>query len=166
MAFEAVPWNLTIASDLRLLSLTRAFVEGVCLVAGFDEPFTHAVVLATDEATNNVMRHAHQGNPDAPIQIQCRLLSREKGDCPPEERGLSPFSRIDGIEIRLIDEGEPFDLEAVPHLDPAELRVGGRGVFLMRRLMDELSCHANGCRGNTLRMLKRCRRIPRDARRV
>jgi serine/threonine-protein kinase RsbW len=134
----AVPWNLTIASDLRLLPLTRAFVEGVCLVAGFDETFTHAVVLATDEATNNVMRHAHQGNPDAPIQIQCRLLP-------------------DGIEIRLIDEGEPFDVSAVPYLDPGELRVGGRGVFLMRRLMDELSCESNGHRGNTLRMLKRCR---------
>ena len=116
MAYEAMPWSLTIASDLRLLPLTRAFVEGVCLVAGFDETFTHAVVLATDEATNNVMRHAHQGNPDAPIQIQCRLLP-------------------DGIEIRLIDEGEPFDVSAVPYLDPGELRVGGRGVFLMRRLL-------------------------------
>src|SRR5437016_4520851 len=91
MFYAAIPWNLTIASDLRLLSLTRAFVEGVCLVAGFDENFIHAVVLATDEATNNVMRHAHQDNPDAAIQIQCRLLP-------------------DGIEIRLIDEGEPFDL--------------------------------------------------------
>jgi serine/threonine-protein kinase RsbW len=136
MGYEALPWNLTIPSDLRLLALTRAFVEGVCLVAGFDEHFTHAVVLATDEATNNIMRHAHQGNPESPIQIQCRLLT-------------------DGIEIRLIDEGEPFDLEAVPHLDPAELRVGGRGVFLMRRLMDELTCQPHGDRGNTLRMLKR-----------
>jgi serine/threonine-protein kinase RsbW len=139
MVYETMPWNLTIASDLRLLSLTRAFVEGVCLVAGFDESFTHAVVLATDEATNNVMRHAHHGNPEAPIQIRCRLLS-------------------DGIEILLIDEGEPFNLDAVPHLDPAEMRIGGRGVYLMRRLMDELSCQPHGDRGNTLRMLKRYRR--------
>jgi serine/threonine-protein kinase RsbW len=139
MDYEAIPWNLTIASDLRLLSLTRAFVEGICLVAGFDENFTHAVVLATDEATNNVMRHAHQGNPDAQLQIQCSF-------------------RADGIEIRIHDEGAPFDLSAVPHLDPAELRVGGRGVYLMRRLMDELSCQPHGDRGNTLRMLKRCRR--------
>jgi anti-sigma regulatory factor (Ser/Thr protein kinase) len=136
MAYESLPWNLTIASDLRLLSLARAFIEGVCLVAGFDEPMTHAVVLAADEATNNVMRHAHRDNPDAPIQIQCRLLG-------------------DGIEIRLLDEGQPFDLEAVPNLDPGELRPGGRGVFLMRRLMDELSCDRRQPCGNTLRMLKR-----------
>ena len=44
----------------------------------------------------------------------------------------------------------------MPHLDPAEVRIGGRGVFLMRKLMDELSCQPRGERGNTLRMVKRC----------
>src|SRR5579883_1065394 len=110
MATEATPWTLTIASDLRLLALARAFVEAVCQTLGFDETTTHAVVLATDEATNNVMRHAHHGRPEATLQIQCIPLQ-------------------DGVEVRLLDEGEPFDVCAVPHLDPAELRIGGRGVF-------------------------------------
>ena len=55
----------------------------------------------------------------------------------------------------MLDEGAPFDLDAVPYLDPAELRLGGRGVFLMRTLMDELSCQPREQRGNTLRMVKR-----------
>jgi serine/threonine-protein kinase RsbW len=138
MTAKPAPWSLTIASDLRLLALARAFVEGVCQVAGCDEKTTHAIIMATDEATNNIMRHAHQGRPEAAIQIQC-------------------FLHPDSIEVRLLDEGAPFDLAAVPHLDPAELRVGGRGVFLMRALMDELSCQPRGERGNTLRMVKRCR---------
>jgi anti-sigma regulatory factor (Ser/Thr protein kinase) len=72
MAYEsAFPWSLTIPSDLRLLGLARCFVEGVCRVAGFDERATNAIVLATDEATNNIIRHAHCDNPDAPLQIQC-----------------------------------------------------------------------------------------------
>jgi serine/threonine-protein kinase RsbW len=137
MSAKPSPWTLTIASDLKLLSLARAFVEAICQVAGCDEKTTHAVVLATDEATNNVMRHAHRDRPDAPIQIQCF--------CKPGE-----------IEIRLLDEGAPFDITAVPHLDPAELRIGGRGVFLMRALMDELTCQPRAERGNTLRMVKRC----------
>jgi len=139
MVNEGAPWTLTISSDLRLLALARSFVEAVCRVAGCDDKTTHAIVLATDEATNNVMRHAHQGRPDAPIQIQCYF-------CP------------DGLEILLLDEGAPFDLSTVPHLDPSELRVGGRGVFLMRALMDELSCRPRGEGGNTLRMFKRCPR--------
>ena len=137
MASEAAPWTLTIPSDLRLLPLARRFVEGACQVAGLDDRSTHAVVVAADEATNNVIRHAHRGDTSAQFQIQCCL-------CP------------EGIEIRLLDEGAPFDIAAVPHLDPAELRIGGRGVYLMRTIMDELSCHPRGERGNTLRMVKRC----------
>jgi serine/threonine-protein kinase RsbW len=139
MASEPATWTLTIPSDLRLLPLARRFVEGVCQAAGFDERSTYAIVLAADEATNNVIRHAHRGRPEAPLQIQCVFVP-------------------DGIEVRLLDEGAPFDLAAVPHLDPSELRVGGRGVFLMRALMDELSCQPRGDRGNTLRMVKRCPR--------
>ena len=140
MAAQTEPWNLTIASDLRLLPLVRAFIEGACQAAGCDARTTDAVVMATDEAVNNVMRHAHRGHPEATLQIQC-------------------FLHPDSIEVRLLDEGAPFDLAAVPHLDPSELRIGGRGVFLMRSLMDELSCQPRGAHGNTLRMVKR-RTIP------
>jgi anti-sigma regulatory factor (Ser/Thr protein kinase) len=145
MVPDPPPWSLTIPSDLRLLALARAFVEAVCQVAGLDDRTTHQVVLATDEATNNVMRHAHQGNPDAPIQIQC-------------------FIHADGLEVRLHDEGPPFDLNSVPPLNPAELRVGGRGVFLMRRLMDELTSLPRGERGNTLRMVKHYHQVERTGR--
>jgi serine/threonine-protein kinase RsbW len=136
MTAKPGPWNLTIASDLRLLPLVRAFVEGACQVAACDAATTDAVVMATDEAVNNIMRHAHRGRPDATLEIQC-------------------FLHDDSMEIRLLDEGEPFDLAAVPHLNPSELRIGGRGVFLMRALMDELSCQPRGAHGNTLRMVKR-----------
>ena len=141
MASEPTPWTLTIPSDLRLLALARSFVEAVCRVAGLDDGTTNAVVMATDEATNNVMRHAHRGLPDAPIRIEC-LFSPGR------------------FEVRLLDEGAPFDLAAVPHLDPSELRVGGRGVFLMRALMDELTCQPRGERGNALRMVKRRKSAP------
>ncbi|HTU17251.1 MAG TPA: ATP-binding protein [Gemmataceae bacterium] len=136
MPAKRAPWSLTITSDLSLLALVRAFIEGVCRVAECDSRTTDAVVVATDEAVNNVIRHAHRGHPEATIQIQC-------------------FFHDDSIEVRLLDEGAPFDLAAVPHLDPAELRIGGRGVFLMRTLMDELSCQPRGEQGNTLRMVKR-----------
>jgi anti-sigma regulatory factor (Ser/Thr protein kinase) len=137
MAPDNRPWTLTIPSDLRLLPLARGFVEAVCAYAGFDRPTTDAIVLAMHEAANNVIRHAHHSDPAAQLQIECHLCS-------------------DGIELHLLDEGEPFDLGSVPHLDPAELRIGGRGVFLMRTLMDELVCQPRIHRGNTLRMVKRC----------
>ncbi|MHB1425268.1 MAG: ATP-binding protein [Gemmataceae bacterium] len=135
MAGKAESWNLTIPSDLRLLPLVRAFLDSACQVAGCDACTTNAVVMAADEAVNNIMRHAHRGRPDATLQIQC-------------------VPHADRIEVLLLDEGAPFDLAAVPHLNPAELRIGGRGVFLMRKLMDELSCQPRGEHGNKLRMVK------------
>ena len=136
MAPDSPLLTLTIPSDLRMLSIARAFVEAVCQASNLDKSTLHAVLLATGEAVSNVIRHAHQGRPQAQVQLQCRL-------------------RPDAIEIVLLDEGDPFDITAVPHLDPGELRVGGRGVFLMRALMDELSCQPRPGRGNALRMVKR-----------
>jgi serine/threonine-protein kinase RsbW len=128
--------TLTLPSDLRMLSVARAFVEAAAQASGLDRPTVHAVVLATMEAVSNIVRHAHHNRPEAQVQIESRL-------------------HPDAFEIALHDEGEPFDITAVPHLDPEELRDGGRGVFMMRALMDELTCHRRGDRGNILRMVKR-----------
>lgn len=137
MAPPTPSWTLTLPSELRQVSLARAFVEAVCEVCGMDRAATDAIVLAAHEAINNVIRHAHHNRPEAHVQVWC-------------------FLRPDGLEVHLLDEGAPFDIAAVPHLDPAELRVGGRGVFLMRKLMDELSCQPRREGGNTLRMVKHC----------
>ncbi len=137
MDIDTRPWTLTLPSDLRLLPLARVFIEAACQAAGLEAKVTDAVVLAAHEAASNVIRHAHHGDAGRFFQIQCHV-------------------RPDGVEVHLIDEGEPFNIDAVPALDPAELRVGGRGIFLMRALMDELTCRPHGDRGNTLRMVKRC----------
>jgi len=131
--------SLTIPSELRMLTVARAFIEAVCQANNLDKATTHAVVLATSEAASNVIRHAHRNRPEAPLQIHC-------------------FLSMEQIEIRLLDEGEPFDVATVPYLDPSEIRVGGRGVFLMRALMDELSCRPRGEQGNALHMVKRLHR--------
>lgn len=141
MSSAQQPFTLTIPSDLRMLSVARAFIEAVCQTEDMDRNTIHNIVLAMGEAVTNIIRHAHQERPEATVQICCRLDAET-------------------VEILLLDEGEPFDLDAVPYMDPGELRVGGRGVYLMRALMDELSCRPLGTRGNVLRMVKRWRSPP------
>ncbi len=130
------PWLLTIPSDLQLLGLVRTFIEAVCRAGGLDQAVIDGIVVATHEAASNAIRHAHRGKPQAQLQIQA-------------------FVNAETIEIQILDEGKPFDLASVPHLDPSEVRLGGRGIFLMRALMDELSCRPRGDEGNALRMVKR-----------
>jgi serine/threonine-protein kinase RsbW len=133
---DATPFTLTLPSDIRTVSVARSFVEAVCQACNLDRSTTYALVLATGEAVSNIIRHAHQNRPEAQFQIMCRAAR----DC---------------LEIELQDDGDPFDLDAVPCLDPTELRLGGRGVFVMRSLLDEVSCTPRHPRGNVLRLVKR-----------
>jgi serine/threonine-protein kinase RsbW len=133
---ESLCPTLTIPSNPRMLSVARAFVEAVCVARQVDRNTIQALVLATGEAVTNVVRHAHRDQPDLSFEIQCRVGQET-------------------VEVVVCDQGEPFDITQVPHLNPGELRVGGRGVYLMRVLMDEMICQPIGPRGNRLRLVKR-----------
>jgi anti-sigma regulatory factor (Ser/Thr protein kinase) len=60
-----------------------------------------------------------------------------------------------GLEVRIRDRGRPFDIAAAPDLPPDALREGGRGVFLIRRLMDEVESCPSDEGGNELRLFRR-----------
>lgn len=133
-----VTYSLIIPSDPRHLSLTRAFVESVGCGRGLDRTLVHRLVLAAGEAFSNILRHAHRDRPEAAVEMHLCL---------------------DGEAATLVflDQGPPFDITQVPVLDPREeMRLGGRGVYMMRALMDELSCmpRSPSEKGNRLRMVK------------
>jgi anti-sigma regulatory factor (Ser/Thr protein kinase) len=132
----SAPLTLIVPNELALLPVVRNFVETACQLAGLDRKAAADMVLAANEATSNVIRHAHQGRPNALVHVQCVICD-------------------DGIEVSLFDQGAPFNICEVPNLDPSEIRIGGRGVFLIRALVDELVCTHGDGGGNTLRMVKR-----------
>jgi serine/threonine-protein kinase RsbW len=126
-----------------MLSVVRGFIETACQQYGLPRPILHALVLASGEAFTNVVRHAHRDQPQFQVEIDCEI-------------------RPDAVVLDIQDEGEPFDLTAIPHLAPGELRIGGRGVYLLRTLMDEVTCQprGEGKSGNRLRMVKRFEPAP------
>ncbi len=136
---EGAQFSLALPSELRMLSVARGFVEAVCQSYRLDRNTTHALVIVTGEAVTNIVRHAHQNRPGSQMEMYLQILT-------------------DAVVMTFRDEGEPFDLAAVPELPPGELRIGGRGIYLMRTLMDELTCEPRGAgqSGNVLRMVKRC----------
>jgi anti-sigma regulatory factor (Ser/Thr protein kinase) len=137
-------FSLTFPSELRMLSIARNFVDAVCEAYQLDRQTTTALVIVTGEAVTNIVRHAHHGRPAAQIEMHLEI-----------QPGMAVLT--------FQDQGEPFDLSAVPDLPPGELRIGGRGIYLMRTLMDELTC-GRRCEGdgNVLRMAKRCAGAMRD----
>ena len=122
-------------SDPRWLRPVRLLVQEFAEQAGFPAEMRQEVELAIGEALANVMRHSYGGNTERPIELRCAL-------------------RDGTLEVEIRDDGEPFDAENLCSRPPDELRAGGRGVFLIREVMDQVEYLRDDNR-NLLRMTKR-----------
>lgn len=116
------------------------FVTQAAQDAGLSEPDVHAVQVALDEACTNIIEHAYGDDLEGDIECTCRI-----GACE--------------LAVTLRDQGRPFDPTAVPEpnitADLDERQGGGLGVYLMRKLMDEVRFETTPETGNVLTMVKR-----------
>ena len=111
----------------------REAVEG----CGCSAKSTADIVLAIDEACQNIIRHAYRGDSDNVIEIEV------------EHQG-------DGLVFTLADQAPAIDASLVKPRDLDDIRPGGLGTHFISRVMDEVefSRPASG-RGNLLRMVRR-----------
>jgi len=118
----------------------RQFTGQAAKDFGMTEAEIYAVQLAVDEACTNVIEHAYRGIEKGDIECTCDSDGKE-------------------MTILLRDHGRPFDPSTVPAPDlKADLknrRVGGLGVYLMRRYMDEVRYEQLGESGNLVTLVKR-----------
>ena len=119
--------ELWIDSRLDNIDLLGAAVSGIASSLGFDDGGRYNLELCLIEAVSNSIRHAYHGTPGHPVRVRIAVDA-------------------DRIEMRVADQGTPIPEErrAPPSLEvePAELDAiseGGRGIFLMHALMDEVS---------------------------
>ncbi len=86
------------------------------------------VELALQEALNNAVLHAHKGDPSKRITVSC-LCQEDKG-----------------LLLVVHDSGPGFDVNNIP--DPTRATniysSHGRGIFLIRQLMDEVEFQDGG----------------------
>jgi len=119
------------------LGEVREAVAGACRDAGCSEPCTRDVVLAVDEACQNVIRHAYHGDPEGRIGLE---LSRDG----------------DRLVVYLRDFAPPVERAAIRPRDLDDLRPGGLGTHFIHEVMDEEAfLDAEPGPGNLLRMTKR-----------
>jgi anti-sigma regulatory factor (Ser/Thr protein kinase) len=105
---------------LQDLPAVRRLVGSFALDAGLDVPRTEDFVLAVNEITTNAVIH---GRPPATVRAW------ETGG---------------GVVVEVTDTGEGIrDTHAGQYLPPAESR-GGRGLWVARRLCDELEMSSDG----------------------
>ncbi len=131
--------SLSIPNETRELRSVRAFAAEAVHRGGVPKAYENGILLAIDEAVANIITHAYQEGRKDVIEIVIEVDARR-------------FSVI----IR--DSGTCFDPKTVstPDLSAhvADGKRNGLGVFLMRRVMDEVEyLFKEGVR-NELRMVK------------
>lgn len=128
------------AAKFEFLDEIREYVGGVARESGFGDKDVYNIQLATDEAASNIIEHAYENVTDGVLEISCGMKGRE-------------------FQVVLVDHGEPFDPSEVPlpdlKADLSDRKIGGLGIFLMRKLMDEVYYHSNPGKSNVLTMIKR-----------
>jgi len=131
--------KITFPAKFEYLDEIRDFVAEIAREGGFTDKEIYSLQLAADEAASNIIEHSYEGVSDAFLDITCAMQG-------------------DTIVIIMRDEGTSFDPSKVkqPNLKAklSERQIGGLGVYLMRKLMDDVRYESVG-KTNTLTMIKR-----------
>jgi len=115
----------------------RAVVRECVVTSGCSETPTADIVLAIDEACQNIIRHAYKGDPDGVIEL---TISRD---------GAS-------LIFDLMDHAPEIDPSKVKPRDLDDVRPGGLGTHFIQKLMDQADFLPRpGGTGNLLRMVRR-----------
>jgi anti-sigma regulatory factor (Ser/Thr protein kinase) len=112
--------SFAMASDVRYLPVVRGAVGALTAAIGWDEAECRAIVLALDEAIANIIRHAYRGRSDGLIELECRESD-------------------DGLEVSMLDSGEPPDLAKICAREIGCDQPGGLGTHIIRDVMDSVS---------------------------
>ena len=116
--------ELRVKSSTDNLAAIRDFVKSSAEESGFSNDTVGKIILAVDEACTNVIKHAYKFSSDREITVGINL-------------------RDSKFTISIVDQGSKFNPDIIPEPNLTEYhkqrRVGGLGMFLMKKLMDEVS---------------------------
>ena len=115
--------KLEISSRTENLAEIRKFINSAAVKAGLSRESIDNIILAVDEACTNIIKHAYKYFPDGKIVLSLKTDKKT-------------------FTIDIIDYGKSFEPGLIPNPDLQkyfdEKRVGGLGMFLMKKLMDDV----------------------------
>ena len=119
--------DLNFPSDIGNLRLVEKAIDELSLELDLSDEVYGNVLVATMEATNNAIIHGNRSDPDKKVRIEIKMINKE-------------------LMVHIEDQGKGFDHMNIPDPTAPEnlLKIGGRGVFLMRQLSDDVSFYDNG----------------------
>lgn len=114
-------YMLVCRSSRKEVTRVEKFLNQVNKRLHLDDGTMYRMLISCTEAVNNAIIHGNKSDPERKVIVRCRASKKT-------------------ITIHVKDEGKGFDHRNLP--DPREeknlLKESGRGVFLIRALMDNV----------------------------
>lgn len=136
---EGLLCQLNLPGRAQSLVMVRRTVEVAATACGFAKEQTQDIILAVDEACQNVVRHAYGGKGVGDMVIDLR---REQGE----------------FQVLIRDFAAPVDVARIKPRELDDVRPGGLGVHFIREVMDRMDyLPPPDGQGNLLRLTKTIR---------
>ncbi|WP_264068978.1 SpoIIE family protein phosphatase [Mycolicibacterium komossense] len=126
---QPAPLAMNFAADAQHLAPTRAALRSWLVQAGVDPEQIQDVLIATGEAVANAIEHGHRDRPEGMVSLRASAV-------------------VDRLEVTVTDTGvwkTPREIADISR---------GRGLALMRGLMEDFSIHSDEA-GTTVHMYAR-----------
>ncbi|PLX85133.1 MAG: anti-sigma factor [Desulfuromonas sp.] len=121
---DKIEVTIKVPNQTRYLSLIGKIGEDIARTLkrykGDREELAYHINLVLTEAMANAIRHANLDDPEKEVRITIRILDRI-------------------LNIKVYDQGRGFDIGTLPGPDIKGLNERGRGVYIIRSLMDQVS---------------------------
>ncbi len=113
--------EMVISSELKHLPHIEDLSRHITKRMGFNEEQETNLAIALTEVVNNAITHGNKSDPQKKVTIHINYKANE-------------------VIISIMDEGEGFDPSQLPNPTHAQniWREHGRGIFLIRNLIDEV----------------------------
>ncbi len=115
-------YNLVVASRVESVEKVEELTDKITKSLKFNDRARDSIAIAVTEAVNNAIIHGNKLDPNKSVYVDI-IASDER------------------IQITVRDEGDGFNPDEVPNpLAPENLlKESGRGIFILKSLMDEVT---------------------------
>lgn len=119
--------RLKIKSTIDNLRIVENAVDEITGSLGINQDNYGKILVATLEAVNNAIVHGNKANPEKFVDVEINFENDE-------------------FKVTVTDEGKGFNPSGIPDPTMPEYieELSGRGVFLMKKLADEILFNENG----------------------
>lgn len=136
--------HLEIHSTIDALDLVQTVTEHIGRTVGLEEDALHWTAMAVRESVINAITHGNKSDPAKLVFI---------------DFAAAPEAAPADLIVRVRDQGNGFDPNTLNNpLTPENvLKASGRGIFLIKQFMDDVSVTPAAGGGMEVRMLKHIR---------